>query len=216
MELHNKIKIIQTIKITLEKNRDMYNIKHQFVGRTLFLNSLKFFKPFFCFHHIITWYVAFFPAEKKDVHKIVKSSKNMSFGSIMHFIFKVQSIQIFWGCSFFFFTHRGARGSYFISVWPKGWSHLGLIYFCVNPLLQICIVLLCCVKAVSPIFVSGFPPVGVGPLQDGVLLVLPQLQVLGSHWCVIVLSYYSHACRLCLRLRWSWRQRATRFFLKQF
>lgn len=56
----------------------------------------------------------------------------------------------------------------------------------------------------SPIFVPGSPPVGIGHLQDGVLLIFPQLQVLWRLGLVVVLCYDGHAHRWALRFWWLW------------
>ena len=64
-----------------------------------------------------------------------------------------------------------------------------LSWHCVNP----------------PIFVSGLPPVLIRHLQDGVLFILPQLQVLGCHGCVTILCYDSHAYGAGRLLRRLWR-----------
>lgn len=58
---------------------------------------------------------------------------------------------------------------------------------------------------ISPVFVSGSPPVSVRPLEDSVLLILPQLQVLFCHGCVVILRYDSHASRRGIRPRRLWR-----------
>lgn len=63
-----------------------------------------------------------------------------------------------------------------------------------------------------PIFVSGPPPVGIGHLQDGVLLILNQLQVLLRHGRVVVLCCDGRAYRGSLWLR---RQRPARFLLNR-
>lgn len=66
-----------------------------------------------------------------------------------------------------------------------------------------------------PVFVSGPPPVGIGHLQDGVLLILIQLQVLWRHGRVVVLCCDGHAYRGSLRLRRLRGQSPARFLLNR-